>query len=91
MSLDLSGFDRFRFHFLSSNLVLNFNFEVFSGTAHSQAKGVNLEASFIPFTHDFLLQEFAGNANFSAIDTIVVIFQSGLAGQDYAIDSIELC
>jgi hypothetical protein len=90
MSLDLSGFDRFRFHFLSSNLLLNFNLVVFSGTAHSQAKGVNLGASFISFTHDFLLEEFAGDANFSAIDNIVVICQSGFAGQDYAIDSIEV-
>jgi hypothetical protein len=92
MSLDLSGYDRFRFLFLSSNLLLNFNFQVFSGTNFSTAgkgKGVGLEARFNPFTHDFLLEEFAGNANFSAIDTIVVLCQSGLAGQDYAIDSIE--
>jgi hypothetical protein len=92
MSLDLSGFDRFRFLFLSSNLPLNFNLQVLSGTNLSTAgpKGVNLEASFNPFTHDFLLEEFAGNANFSAIDTIAVICQSGIAGQDYAIDSIEV-
>jgi hypothetical protein len=89
MSLDLSGFHRFRFLFLSSNLLLNFNLQVFSGTDLSTA-GVNLEASFNSFTHDFLLEEFAGNANFSAIDTIAVICQSGIAGQDYAIDSIEV-
>ena len=63
MSLDLSGFDCFRFLFPSSNLPLNFNLQVFSGTNFSTAgkgEGVNLEASFNPFTHDFLLEEFAG-------------------------------
>jgi hypothetical protein len=90
MSLDLIGLDLFRFHFLSNNLVLNFNLEVFTGTAGSIAKGVNLGASPTPFTHDFLLAEFMGKADFSAIDTIIVIFQSGIAGQDYAINKIEL-
>ena len=63
---------------------------VFSGTAHSSAKGENLVASFIPFTHDFLIQEFAGNADLAAIDTIVVIFQAITAGLDYEIDNIEV-
>lgn len=90
MSLDLSGFDLFRFHFLTNNLLLNFNLVVFSDTAFSQAKGENLGTSINPFTHDFLLREFVGSANFSAIDNIAVIFQSGIAGQDYAIDCIEV-
>ena len=93
MSLNLSGFYCFRFLFLSSNLPLNFNLQVFSGTNFSTAgkgKGVGLEARFNSFTHDFLIEEFVGNANFFAIDTIVVICQTGIAGQDYAIDSIEV-
>jgi hypothetical protein len=89
MSLDLNRFDRFRFHFLSNNLDLNFNLQVFSGTEFSTAS-VQLEPSFSPFAHDFPLQEFVGNAIFSAIDTIVAIFQSSHTGQDYAIDCIEL-
>lgn len=91
MSLNLKSFNgvRCRFFFIYSGL--NFNFQVFSGTKVSTA-GVNLDANSTPFTQEFLLPEFEGNADFSAIDLIVLVFQSGplSGGQYYAIDSIEV-
>jgi hypothetical protein len=94
MNLDLRGFDRFRFHFLSSNQVLNLNIVIF-GKIVSEGGPGGTERSSVPFTRDFLFNEFKGaggaNADFSAVKAIVVSLQSAdFGGLDYAIDSIEV-
>jgi hypothetical protein len=85
MSLNLTEFERIRFHFLSSNFVVNFNVEVWSGTKFSD-QGVNLGASFSPFTQDFVIKEFTQDSvDLKAIEGMIVIFQSAIAGQAFAI------
>jgi len=88
MSLDLRGFDSFRFHFLS-NQVLSLNVVLLGGGGtfeHTVPVPVNSN----PFTLDFLSPEFVGEADLSAIKRIAVSAQSSVAGTDHAIDSIEV-
>lgn len=96
LNLDLSGFDRLRVKFDSSDLVLNFNVVVFmqDGTSRVQA-GCNLEPGTLPFdvdlrfAEDFVTQ--AGTPDWSDVDAIDIIFQSGSAigANDYAVTALS--
>ena len=92
LSLDLSGFDRLRLRFDANDLVLNVNVVVFmrDGTARAQA-GCNVEPRTLPFNLDLrLASDFVtqlGSADWSDVDAIALIFQSGSAigANDYAV------
>jgi hypothetical protein len=96
LSLDLSAFDRLRVRFDANDLVLNFNVVVFmrDGTARAQA-GCNIEPHILPFNVDLrLASDFVtqlGTADWSDVDAIALIFQSGSAigANDYAVTAFS--
>jgi hypothetical protein len=96
LNLDLTGFDRLRVKFDSNDLGLNFNVVVLmhDGTSLVQA-ACNLDPGSVPFNvdlrfkEDFLTQ--AGTPDWSDVDLIDVIFQSGSAigANDYAVTAFS--
>ena len=96
MNLDLSSsYDRFRLTFDGSDLSVNFNILVFTGTTWSQT-GCNIPASITSFTIDFPFQYFSpasgtSGANFADLTLMDFIFQadSGIGGNSWAVTSFE--
>ena len=91
LQLDLgSNYNRIRVNFDGSDLVVNFNILVFTGTDYSQT-GCNLAASTNPVSIDFPFADFTVGADFNNITAIDFIFQSGSAvgANDWAVTSFE--
>lgn len=92
LNLDLgTNYDRIRVTFDGSDLVVNFNIVVFSGTNYSQT-GCNLAAAANgPVTIDFPFQYFTPGADFTNISAMDFIFQSGSAigANDWAVTSFQ--
>jgi len=92
LNLNLSGFDRFVVNFDCSDSVLNFNLQIFSDSGATYSTlGYNLDPNQDPFSVDFPFASFKGEANFSDVDLIVLIFQAGnvMGAQDFAITSLS--
>jgi len=91
LQLDLgTNYDRIRVRFDGTDGVINFNIVVFSFSGYSQA-GCNLDASGNPVSIDFPIANFRGEADFTRIDDISFVFQSGTAvgGNDWAVTRFE--
>ncbi len=99
LNLDLSKFSKFRVHFDTLDQTVNFNMQVIAGNnpgIFAQC-GVNQpgDPSGIPFFVDFAFDCFVPNIgpppDFSDIDVIDLILQSGepTGGLDYAITLVE--
>lgn len=96
MNLDLSSqYDRFRLTFDASDLSVNFNIVVWTGTLYSQT-GCNIDPSITSFTIDFPFADFTAGqgtagANFGDITLMDFIFQtdSAIGGNDWAVTSFQ--
>jgi hypothetical protein len=96
LNLDLSSsYDRFRLTFDGSDLTVNFNILVFTGTTWSQT-GCNIAASTNSFTIDFPFEYFTpapgtSGANFADLTYMDFIFQngSGIGGNGWAVTSFQ--
>jgi len=93
MNEDFSGYQKIRVNFKGLTQPLNFNIQLFTGTAYAQG-GCNMPAYPGDFSAELPLDKFVQNAGFSFGDvtTMNVIFQSSSAigGVSFAITSIEL-
>jgi hypothetical protein len=93
MNEDFSGYQKIRVNFKGLTQPLNFNIQLFTGTAYAQG-GCNMSAHPGDFSAELPLDKFVQNPGFSFADitTMNVIFQSGSAigGVSFAITSIEL-
>ena len=85
-----SNYDRIRVNFDGSDLFVNFNILVFTGTSYSQT-GCNLAASTNPVSIDFPFAYFTKGADFTNISSIDFIFQSSSAigANDWAVTSFQ--
>jgi hypothetical protein len=91
LNLDLgTNYDRIRVNFDGSDLFVNFNILVFTGTNYSQT-GCNLAPSIAPISIDFPFAYFTKGANFTNISVIDFIFQSasGIGANDWAVTSFQ--
>ncbi len=97
LNLDLSCFSKFRVHFDASDLVVNFNMQVTAGNNPGvpAQQGFNTDPITTPTVIEFPFTDFVPNAdpppNFSDIDLVTLIFQSGSAigANDFAVTKIE--
>ena len=96
MNLNLSAlYDRIRLTFDASDLSVNFNILVFTGTTWSQI-GCNIDPSITSFTYDFPFANFqaasgTSGADFSDLTLMDFIFQtdSAIGGNNWAVTSFE--
>jgi hypothetical protein len=96
LNLDLSAlYDRFRLTFDGSDLSVNFNILVFTGTVWSQT-GCNIDPSISAFTIDFPFANFTAaegtsGADFSNLTLMDFIFQtdSAIGGNSWAVTSFQ--
>jgi hypothetical protein len=91
LNLDLgTNYDRIRVNFDGSDLFVNFNILVFTGTSYSQT-GCNLAASTNPVSIDFPFAYFTKGADFTNISIIDFIFQtsSAIGANDWAVTSFQ--
>jgi hypothetical protein len=96
MNLNLSAlYDRIRLTFDASDLSVNFNILVFTGTTWSQI-GCNLDPSITSFTYDFPFANFqaapgTSGADFSDLTLMDFIFQtdSAIGGNNWAVTSFQ--
>jgi hypothetical protein len=93
MNEDFSGYQKIRVNFKGLTQPLNFNIQLFTGTAHV-AGGCNMAAYPGEFSAELPLNKFTQNPGFSfaAVTSINVVFQSSsvIGGVDFAITSFEL-
>ncbi|MGO4885964.1 MAG: hypothetical protein ACLP59_34845 [Bryobacteraceae bacterium] len=96
LNLNLSGqYDRFRLTFDGSDLSVNFNLVVWTGTLYSQT-GCNIDPRITSFTIDFPFEYFTpggatSGANFGDITLMDFIFQtdSAIGGNSWAVTSFK--
>jgi hypothetical protein len=93
MNEDFSGYQKIRVDFKGLTQPLNFNIQLFTGTAWAQG-GCNMSAYPGDFSAELPLNKFIQNPGFSFADvtSMNVIFQSSSAigGVSFAITSLEL-
>jgi hypothetical protein len=93
MNEDFSGYQKIRVNFKGLTQSLNFNIQLFTGTAWAQG-GCNMSAYPWDFSAELPLDKFIQNPGFSFADITAmnVIFQSSspIGGVSFAITSFEL-
>ena len=97
LGLNLTPYDRFRVHFDTNDLGLNFNIVVFfdNGSRYvSLGYNVNPNPSGLAFDQDFKFADFSGvsGTDWAHVDYIVLVFQSASAvgGNDFAVKSLTV-
>jgi len=93
MDVDFSGYQKIRVNFNGLNQALNFNIQLFTGTAYAQG-GCNIPAYGGVFSAELPLSLFVQNQGFDFhhVNLMDVIFQNGSAigGGSFGITSLQL-